>query len=981
MGLACLAAASRGATFGDVTPIGGQAADIALDEGRGVLYVANFTAGRVDVLSLSDNTLRTSMHVPPGPSSLALSRDGRFLVVTHFGNVPPPGSPSNALTVMDLSSGGRQSFVLGSPPLGAAFGSDGMALVATTTEFLRLNPANGTTDVVDTVAGVTATSLPAPPGMPPVQIVAAAMAASADGRWIFGLTDTIRFTYDVAARRIRSGSYTATPPMGPRVVSPARDGSYYAAGWGVFDRGGPLLAQFGNAAGLLAVGSLAVDSVAGILYAQIPQAGADLAAPPVLWVLDADNLTVRERLLLPENLAGRAVLNAAADTVYAVSESGVVVLPVGSLASFHRLAADREDLVFAGNFCQRGVMTRTLRVTDPGGGQTSFALRTDLAGVTISPSSGRTPATVEVRIDPAAFGDRRGTVTGTLTFTSAEAVNLPAAVRILVNNRRPDERGSFTSVPGTLVDLVADPGRDRFYVLRQDRNQVLVFDGSGLFQIAALRTGNTPTGMALTFDRQYLLVGHDNSQLIYVYDLDTLQPSAPVVLPGGHYPRSIAASSNAILAASRVAGGDNTIDRIDLVARAGTTLPSLGVFQNVIAADTVLVAAPNGSSVAAISADGNVWLYDAAAGTFTVSRKIATALTGAYAASGSGQFLVGNTLLNSSLTPAPPWSAAGFPSGFAFLDAAGVRLTGPLAGSGASGIIERVDLATGDRIRPTRLGEQPLTAGSGSAFTRTLAPLSNRRTMVALTVSGFTALAWNYDAATVPPAIERVVNAADLSPNVAAGSLISVFGTNLNPVNIATQEIPLPTAIGESCLTANGAPVPMMFASPGQVNAQLPMHLEGRTTMTLYTPGGVSDDYYLNVLPVAPAVFQGGTAGPLTGLPVVIKAGNQQLVTGSNPIHSGDEISIYATGLGPTSPEVDAGIPPPASPPALAILPPEVRLGGIPLAVSYAGLAPGMIGVFRIDCRAPAKAPPGTQVPLTVSQGAATATVLVRVVE
>ena len=54
-------------------------------------------------------------------------------MVTHFGNVQPPGSPSNAMTVMDLSSGVRQTYALDSPPLGVAFGADGMALVATTT--------------------------------------------------------------------------------------------------------------------------------------------------------------------------------------------------------------------------------------------------------------------------------------------------------------------------------------------------------------------------------------------------------------------------------------------------------------------------------------------------------------------------------------------------------------------------------------------------------------------------------------------------------------------------------------------------------------------------------------------------------------------------------------------------------------------------------------------------------------------------------
>jgi uncharacterized protein (TIGR03437 family) len=229
--------------------------------------------------------------------------------------------------------------------------------------------------------------------------------------------------------------------------------------------------------------------------------------------------------------------------------------------------------------------------------------------------------------------------------------------------------------------------------------------------------------------------------------------------------------------------------------------------------------------------------------------------------------------------------------------------------------------------------------------------------------------------------MDRVGNAADLTALVAPGSLISVFGRNLNPTNIATQEIPLPTAIGESCLTVNGSAIPMLFASPGQINAQLPLHIEGRATMTLYTPGGVSDDYYLNLLPAAPGIFHSGTAGPVTGIPVVVKASNQELVTPSNPIHSGDQIVIYATGLGATSPEVEAGTPAPSSPPALTVLAPDVRLGNVPLAVSYAGLAPGQVGVYQIHAQAPSRAPVGTEVPLSVTQAGVTASVTVRVVD
>ena len=56
------------ATVGQVVPIGGQSADLALDEPRGVLYVANFTANRIEVMSLADLSIQTSINVASQPS-------------------------------------------------------------------------------------------------------------------------------------------------------------------------------------------------------------------------------------------------------------------------------------------------------------------------------------------------------------------------------------------------------------------------------------------------------------------------------------------------------------------------------------------------------------------------------------------------------------------------------------------------------------------------------------------------------------------------------------------------------------------------------------------------------------------------------------------------------------------------------------------------------------------------------------------------
>ena len=80
-GAVLMAGSALAGTFGTVVPIGGEGADLALDEARGVLYIANFTANRIDVMSLANNQVQTSINVPAQPSSLSISPDGHWLLV------------------------------------------------------------------------------------------------------------------------------------------------------------------------------------------------------------------------------------------------------------------------------------------------------------------------------------------------------------------------------------------------------------------------------------------------------------------------------------------------------------------------------------------------------------------------------------------------------------------------------------------------------------------------------------------------------------------------------------------------------------------------------------------------------------------------------------------------------------------------------------------------------------------------------------
>jgi uncharacterized protein (TIGR03437 family) len=652
---------------------------------------------------------------------------------------------------------------------------------------------------------------------------------------------------------------------------------------------------------------------------------------------------------------------------------------VGSLHESPRLAADAEDLVFRSSFCGRGRITRELKITDPGGGQTPFELRASHPGIDIRPKTGVTPATVEVSVDTTALLNRQGTVAAQIEILSEAAVNLIAPVRVLVQVQEPDQRGYPVNVPGKLVDLLADPVRNRFFILRQDTNEVLVFDAADYRQIAALRTGNTPVSMAFTFDRRYLLVGNDNSQYANVYDLETLEPSTPIRFPFGHYPRWLAASGRAILAAARVAGAQHKIDRVDFERRTAVELPTLGIFENDIHENTALAATSNGSSILAAMANGTMLLYNANADTFTVARKDLTSLSGAIAASNFDQFVVGDRLFNASLVQVRQYgTAAGSTSGFVFLDGGGFRTWSPAAND--PGVIERLTYLSGAGMRATRMAERPLVGTAGAAFTRTLAVTADRRSLVSLSTSGFTVLSWDYDAAAKMPRIDRVVNAADLTRPVAPGGLIVIQGQDLSPVTLATREIPLPVALGDSCLTVNGMPVPMLMASPERIHAQLPLQAEGNVTVVLRTPGGASDDYYMTVLPHAPSVFRTQLAEQYE-VPLVVRAGNGQVVTPSNPVRSNDTLLIYLTGMGRTLPEVPAGQPAPGGSGAEVLTRPLVDIGGTPLPVLHAKLVAGEVGVYEIKVEVPHTVPKGQNRPLRISQGGFATEVLVRVID
>jgi DNA-binding beta-propeller fold protein YncE len=198
-----LSGTSRAATFGSIVQIQGEVSDIALDQGRGEVYAANFTANRIEVVSMSNLSLKSPMIVAEQPSTLALSPDGRFLVVGHYHHFPnqppkilpnPPCDPEDptfqVLTVIDFANSGKQTRLDpgGACVLAVAFGNSPQALVVSTDGVRLLDPSTGLLQVL-TLTNFGSAPLPVPWATFPPNILKSSAGTSGDGNVIYALVD------------------------------------------------------------------------------------------------------------------------------------------------------------------------------------------------------------------------------------------------------------------------------------------------------------------------------------------------------------------------------------------------------------------------------------------------------------------------------------------------------------------------------------------------------------------------------------------------------------------------------------------------------------------------------------------------------------------------------------------------------------------------------------------------------------------------
>jgi enamine deaminase RidA (YjgF/YER057c/UK114 family) len=140
----------------------------------------------------------------------------------------------------------------------------------------------------------------------------------------------------------------------------------------------------------------------------------------------------------------------------------------------------------------------------------------------------------------------------------------------------------------------------------------------------------------------------------------------------------------------------------------------------------------------------------------------------------------------------------------------------------------------------------------------------------------------------------------------------------------------------------------------------------------------VEIDMTVEVADAAPLFF---------GPPKLMSSAHQDFsgpITSDKPARSGEVIHVFASGLGPVTPAVPDGATAPASPLSRTVNP--VTCGAldasgnmIPLAVLFAGFAPGQTGVYQLDVALPGSLPTGNTVQVRCGVGSNSSSIAVPV--
>jgi uncharacterized protein (TIGR03437 family) len=189
------------------------------------------------------------------------------------------------------------------------------------------------------------------------------------------------------------------------------------------------------------------------------------------------------------------------------------------------------------------------------------------------------------------------------------------------------------------------------------------------------------------------------------------------------------------------------------------------------------------------------------------------------------------------------------------------------------------------------------------------------------------------------------VPAAALAP----GTLVQISGTALAASQMTAPAGQLPNLLNGTQVLVGTYNAPIQSVSPGMITAQLPFELmpSQQYDVVVSANGALTTPVQIQLAATDP-----GVATAMSGLLNATHL-NGSAVTTASPAAPGEYIVLTAVGLGPTDTPVADGAVGPSSPLANALNQPTITLNSEMVPVLFAGLQPGMVGVYQINIQVP----------------------------
>ncbi len=229
------------------------------------------------------------------------------------------------------------------------------------------------------------------------------------------------------------------------------------------------------------------------------------------------------------------------------------------------------------------------------------------------------------------------------------------------------------------------------------------------------------------------------------------------------------------------------------------------------------------------------------------------------------------------------------------------------------------------------------------------------------------------------PTIQTVISAGAYGgfTSIAPATWIEIYGQNLALTTTGWtgdfQGNNAPISVGGTTVTVGGESLFIDYVSPGQVNGQVPSDVaSGSQQVIVTTAAGSSAPFTINVNPLEPGLLA-PPSFDINGTQYAVALfsdGFYVLPPGlisdiaSRRAVPGDVIMLYGIGFGPVSDNTLAGVIDQAANQLNATL--DISIGGVSAKIQYAGLTPGVVGLYQFNVVVP-NISPNDKTPLVFS--------------